>query len=120
MASVSGKRRPAQVSFSWRMPHCSGHANPAHVADRRQKVRSYAATVDAPEAVPERLDETPCNSPEALKLESGELSTVIRNSPEAPNEVFRCVGCTDAACQVLIAYACCRLSCNSLCEELPC
>jgi hypothetical protein len=38
--------------------------------------------------------------PNALTLEPGELSPVVRHPSDSPHDIFRCSGCTDAACQV--------------------
>jgi hypothetical protein len=38
--------------------------------------------------------------PEDFELAPGELSTIDRTSPPAPEDAFRCPGCTQAECQV--------------------
>ena len=42
---------------------------------------------------------TVCN-PEDLKLKPGELSTINRLGRDLPQDVFRCFGCVEPACQV--------------------
>jgi hypothetical protein len=42
--------------------------------------------------------------PEALRLEPGELSKVIREPSDCLDDVYKCTGCKDSACQV-----CCRI-----------
>lgn len=81
-------------------------------SDLRQEraTRSQAATVETTDVTVSPIDEVPCYSPKALQLESGELSQVVRDPSDAPEDVFRCVGCTDAACQVLVFQAQCLMS----------
>lgn len=69
---------------------------------RRAAALPRAATVDIPDVSTPPIDEVPCLSPNALQLESGELSKVVRDQSNAPEDIFRCVGCTDAACQVMV------------------
>jgi hypothetical protein len=38
--------------------------------------------------------------PEDYELAPGELSTIDRTSPAAPEDAYRCPGCTKAECQV--------------------
>ncbi len=40
-------------------------------------------------------------APEDFTLPVGQLSTVDRHSEVAPEDVYRCAGCTRSACQVL-------------------
>eukprot|EP00892_Ulva_mutabilis_P012128 jgi/Ulvmu1/9288/UM050_0037.1 len=98
--SVGGSSgRPSRAPCSWRVTASSSSTSHACVPQRRRDLRAQAATVEAPEIVPEPVDETPCYAPSALQLETGELSEVVRSPPEASDETFRCIGCTDAACQ---------------------
>lgn len=45
--------------------------------------------------------------PSDFTLEPGELSFVDRDSKCSPKDVFRCIGCTDARCQVCIPVTNC-------------
>lgn len=51
-------------------------------------------------AVPPAATQSLFVAPEDYVLPPGQLSTINHSAPTAPDDVFRCPGCTEAACQV--------------------
>ena len=64
----------------------------------RRRVRARVSAVEATPAA--QAPEIQTFAPSALKLTSGALSPVVRHPSESPHDIFRCSGCTEAACQV--------------------
>jgi hypothetical protein len=72
--------------------HCSFHeCVPCRLCAHAVAIESSAAKL---------VSEILTLPPDALTLEPGELSPVVRHPSESPHDIFRCSGCTDAACQV--------------------
>jgi hypothetical protein len=59
-----------------------------------------AAALLSEAAVPPLTEQPLFVSPEDFTLPPGELSTIDRTSPPSTQDVFRCPGCTEPACQV--------------------
>ena len=97
----------------------SGRLFDASSSRRNSSSRLHCALQEAPSspdaaAAPSAVSATSLASiedeltvaPEDFELAPGELSFVDRTSPESPDDVFRCVGCTRPECQVL--FVCVR------------
>jgi hypothetical protein len=70
-------------------------------------VSSEPSAADAPAAVIESISsyEDPLTFvPEDFELAPGVLSSVDRASPAAPEDAFRCIGCTRPECQVRLQH----------------
>lgn len=106
-----GRRGCAACSLcSCRMAACPRKLGCASEVRQQRATRSQAATIEIADVPAPPIDAIPCYSPKALQLESGELSQVVRDPSDAPEDIFRCVGCTDAACQVLLFQADCSIA----------
>lgn len=71
-----------------------------HVASPNSNFNVRVAGVQSPPAsAPTASVSPPVYVPEDYVLQPGELSTIKRDAPLKPTDVFRCSGCTKPECQ---------------------
>ena len=70
-------------------------------SSKSSRVTTARASTLAP--LPPSSGPTVCNH-EDLQLKPGELSTIDRRGKGLPQDTFRCFGCSEPACQVLVLF----------------